>query len=138
MSELEEIQERIRNFSKGAINNIVTNVIVVILTFAINLSMVLLNKSINKEFITVFIVISSLSATIYNIFIWVRLYRNFGRNLSTKNENYLSKQKTFSEIKSPGYPQINLNKIIKEIKLILDETTLLSYLVITLFSYYLI
>jgi hypothetical protein len=134
LSELEEIQERIRNFSKGAINNIITNVIVVILTFAFNLSLVLFNKRINEP-ITVIIVISSLSATIYNIFIWVRLYRNFGRNLSTKNENYLSKQKTFSDIKSPVYPQINLNKSIKKIKLILDETTLLSYLVIALFSF---
>ena len=134
MSELDEIQERIRNFSKGAINNIITNVIVVILTFAFNLSLVLLNKRINEP-ITVIIVISSLSATIYNIFIWVRLYRNFGRNLSTKNENYLSKQKTFSDIKSPVYPQLNLNKSIKKIKLILDETTLLSYLVIALFSF---
>ncbi len=135
MSELEEIQERIRNFSKGAINNIVTNVIVMVLTFTIHILVFTQNSPRAVKKLVPFLIILFLSATIYNIFIWVRLYRNFGRNLSTKNENYLSKQKTFSDIKSPAYPQINLNKSIKKIKLILDETTLLSYLVIALFSF---
>tara|TARA_B100000768_G_scaffold59152_1_gene57210 strand:+ start:1133 stop:2284 length:1152 start_codon:yes stop_codon:yes gene_type:complete len=135
LSELEEIQERIRNFSKGAINNIVTNVIVMVLTFTIHILVFTQNSPRAVKKLVPFLIILFLSATIYNIFIWVRLYRNFGRNLSTKNENYLSKQKTFSDIKSPAYPQINLNKSIKKIKLILDETTLLSYLVIALFSF---
>ena len=130
------LEERVRNFSKGAINNIAINIILTILIVIISVILIL-NATKKRDLDNAYAFVSVLSffASVFNIYIWVRLYRNLSPNYL--DSSIKKEEKNISiNYRNKNDRNFDLKSLIKSISQILNKISLKIYFIILLISFF--